>query len=266
MLSADALSIVTASADKTARLWNAVDGTEIAVLKGHENSVDIAMFSSDGTRIVTSSYDSARLWSASDGRQIEVFKGHRDHINNVVFGPKGQTVATVSSDITQIWNASNGAKIADVAGATKVYFSPDAQLIMTLPLNNTVRLWSAANGLEIAVLSGHTDRVNSGRFSPNEEHIVTASFDKTARIWPYYSKVQTLIDCAKEIVPRCLDRSQRKKFYLSPEPPRWCITGPGLEAETESANWQPKWPYHTDIWRQWLVAKDRGEEPPLPEK
>jgi WD40 repeat protein len=56
--------IVTASEDKTARLWDADSGQQIgAPLVGHEGRVISAAFSPDGKRIVTASEDkTARLW------------------------------------------------------------------------------------------------------------------------------------------------------------------------------------------------------------
>ena len=64
--SLDGKRVVTASADKTARLWNAETGTEIAVLKAHEGTVWSVAFSPDGKRVVTASADeTARLWDVS---------------------------------------------------------------------------------------------------------------------------------------------------------------------------------------------------------
>ncbi len=37
--------------------------------------------------------------------------------------------------------------------------------------------------MQLVVLSGHTDRVFGAAFSPDGTRIVTASLDKTARIW-----------------------------------------------------------------------------------
>jgi WD40 repeat protein len=61
--SPDGRRIVTASLDKTARIWDASSGQEIHVLRGHEDSVSSAAFSPDGTRIVTASLDNTvRVW------------------------------------------------------------------------------------------------------------------------------------------------------------------------------------------------------------
>lgn len=55
--------VVTASIDRTARIWDSASGKEIVVLKGHEDVVRSAMFSPDGRHVVTASLDkTARVW------------------------------------------------------------------------------------------------------------------------------------------------------------------------------------------------------------
>jgi WD40 repeat protein len=64
--SPDGKRIVTASADKTARVWTADGSGEPVVLKGHEAFVRSAAWSPDGERIVTASDDqTARVWPVS---------------------------------------------------------------------------------------------------------------------------------------------------------------------------------------------------------
>jgi WD40 repeat protein len=49
--------VVTASWDKTARVWDAATGAAIATLSGHSGWVNSAAFSPNGTKIVTASWD-----------------------------------------------------------------------------------------------------------------------------------------------------------------------------------------------------------------
>ena len=51
--SPDGSRIVTASTDKTAKVWDARTGAEVLTLKGHTGQVTSASFSPDGSRIVT---------------------------------------------------------------------------------------------------------------------------------------------------------------------------------------------------------------------
>jgi hypothetical protein len=61
--SPDGSRIVTASADKTARIWDAASAKQIAVLRGHDSYVYFAAFNPDGSRTVTASGDkTARIW------------------------------------------------------------------------------------------------------------------------------------------------------------------------------------------------------------
>ncbi|MEH2331155.1 nSTAND1 domain-containing NTPase, partial [Nostoc sp.] len=89
--SPDGKRIVTASADKTARVWD-ISGKQIAELKGHTSYVNSASFSPDGKRILTASDDkTARVWDIS-GKQIAELKGHTQPVNSASFSPDGKRV------------------------------------------------------------------------------------------------------------------------------------------------------------------------------
>jgi len=55
--SPDGRQIVTASDDKTAKVWDTHTGKELMTLKGHDGGVMSAVYSPDGQRIVTAGAD-----------------------------------------------------------------------------------------------------------------------------------------------------------------------------------------------------------------
>jgi len=68
--SPDGRRVVTASVDKTARIWEANTGVQVGLIKGHDDAVSSATFSPDGRRVVTASLDKrARLWRAFPATQ-----------------------------------------------------------------------------------------------------------------------------------------------------------------------------------------------------
>ena len=147
VFSRDGGYILTASFDKTARLWERTSGKNTLIYRGHERYVSSAVFSPDGEYILTASFDdTARLWDRSSGKEIMVYRGHKDDVNSAVFSPDGEHILTSSDD-------------------------------------QTARLWDRSSGKEIMIYRGHEEWVRSAVFSPDAQHILTASFDGTARLW-----------------------------------------------------------------------------------
>jgi WD40 repeat protein len=61
--SPDGTRVVTASSDKTARVWDAATGKPVTSPFQHPAAVVSAAFSPDGTRVVTAGRDhTARIW------------------------------------------------------------------------------------------------------------------------------------------------------------------------------------------------------------
>jgi len=183
--SPDGTRIVTASFDETARVWDATDGKELLVLRGHAGSghyfdrgyVRSAAFSPDGKRIVTASDDkTARIWDAATGKQLAVLRGHTDIVWSAAFSPDGKRIATRSvfasyikepdRDLTvRLWDAATG---AELVGGGLQHDRP----IHFAPLASTLR-----HGKSFAA-----SEIRSVAFSPDSKTIVTTS-DNFARTW-----------------------------------------------------------------------------------
>jgi WD40 repeat protein len=202
---------VTGSSDNTAQVWDAETAKEVEVLRGHEDPVTSAAFSSDGRRIVTASGqvfeskdNTARIWDAATAKQVAVLRGHEWRIVFAAFSTDDKRVFTASEDGTaRIWDAATGREIKVVRGlpvprgsfdlCTRfTAFSPNgSHIVIALgdelaSRDQTARIWDTATGKEIAVLR-HKGHVASAAFSPDGSRIITASRGSTrvgtARIW-----------------------------------------------------------------------------------
>ena len=69
--------IVTASSDRTARVWDVTTEKTLATLKGHSDWVNLAAFSPDGNLVATSALDdSVVIWDRNSGDRIYTLYGH----------------------------------------------------------------------------------------------------------------------------------------------------------------------------------------------
>jgi hypothetical protein len=64
----------------------------------------------------------------------------------------------------------------------------------------------------------------------------------------FFSSAQSVVEYAKQTVPRCLSVAQHKSAYLDPAPPAWCIE-------------LNKWPYDTPEWKTVAQRHARWQEP-----
>jgi WD40 repeat protein len=189
--SPDGKRIVTASYDKTAKIWDR-SGKLVADLKGHTSDVRSASFSPDGKLLVTASSDNtAKIWDRS-GKLVADLKGHQDIVTSASFSPDGKLLVTASYDNTaKIWETS-GKLVADLKGhssnVTSASFSPDGKQILTASSDKTAKIWDRSGKL-VADLKGHTSGVNSASFNPDGKQILTASSDNTAKIWDRSGKL-----------------------------------------------------------------------------
>jgi WD40 repeat protein len=97
--SPDGRSLITASEDRTARIWDFAGATVLRELRGHTGKVYGAAFHPDGTRVVTASEDrTACVWDAGTGRPLMELRGHAGAVNAAAISPDGQMVATGGDD------------------------------------------------------------------------------------------------------------------------------------------------------------------------
>ena len=152
--------------------------TLLMMLNGHTSYVSSVAFSSDGTRIVSGSWDkSVRIWDASTGALLTMLNGHTSYVSSVAFSSDGTRIVSGSWDKSVcIWDASTGALLmmlnVHTDDVSSVAFSSDGTRIVSGSWDKSVRIWDASTGALLTMLNGHTDDVTSVTFSSDNTHIV----------------------------------------------------------------------------------------------
>ncbi|KAJ5358680.1 uncharacterized protein N7496_011093 [Penicillium cataractarum] len=146
----------------------APDPDNTQTFDGHVASVKSVAISPDGAHMVSGSDDTRiRIWDTNSGSCLKILKGHGYGVNSVAFSPKGDKVASGSDDGTvKIWDAEKGA------------------CLRTLESSSEVLIWDVKDGSCEKILEGHTERVYSMAFFPDDTNrIASCSMDHTIKIW-----------------------------------------------------------------------------------
>ncbi|KIM21461.1 hypothetical protein M408DRAFT_36740, partial [Serendipita vermifera MAFF 305830] len=168
--------------------WPAIQN----VIVGHKDPVNSVLFSSDGTRIVSGSWDSAiRVWDAETAEPVAgPFKGHSTEDISMAFSPDGKRTAFGSWKGTiRVWDTETGEMVAGpfevhTSKITCVAFSSDGKRIVSGSSDSTLRVCDAETGEMVAgPFEGHTSKAVCVTFSLDGTQIVCGALDGTIRVW-----------------------------------------------------------------------------------
>lgn len=201
------LFLVTASQDRTAKLWDltglnigkTIKPRSLATLRIHEkdiNSLDLApndRYLASGSqdklvKIFEVDYMSSQGGARGSLRQLGTCKGHRRGVWTVKFSTVDRIVASGAADRTvKLWSLDDFSCLKTFEGHTnsvlRVDFLSQGMQLITSASDGLVKLWNIRDEECIKTMDNHEDKIWALAVSSDEKTIVSAGADSIATFW-----------------------------------------------------------------------------------
>ena len=184
--------LASASADKTARIWDLESLRCQATLRGHQQGVYAVAFSPDSQNLATASLDkTARVWRVQASEETFILRGHEAPLQAIAWSRDGQLLATGSVDQSvRIWSP-DGQLVRHIEKlgnhVTSVRFRRDSrELFFTLGGGGTRDggfIIDLANHRSRLSCTGHENSVLDGDLSRDGSLVATADADGRIFLW-----------------------------------------------------------------------------------
>lgn len=179
--------IGTASADRSARLWDAETGQCLLKYLGHNGSVNSIRFHPADAIICTGSGDgTCHIWRALDSTSEQrSHPGSADEADNITDeeidgfdnADAGIAAIVLKSPLCELKGHEGAVIAAD-------WFTSGKQVV-TASWDRSAKLWDVETAEQVHQLTGHDQELTHTCTHPTQQLIVTSSTDTTFRLWDF---------------------------------------------------------------------------------
>jgi WD40 repeat protein len=205
-LTPDGGRAVSASADKTLKVWDLETSSEIRTLAGHSKWVNAVAVMPDGQRAISASQDGTlKVWDLDTGEVVRTLECYLDPVKWVAVTPDGRRAVSNCRRYslykkTQIWDLDAGEEVSSpfvrFDSAAAVTRMPDGRRVVLSACEDfTLQVWDLDIVKEERTLVGHSNFVNAVAVTPDGRRTVSASSDHTLKVWNLETgtQVRTLV-------------------------------------------------------------------------
>jgi WD40 repeat protein len=187
--SPDGGRLVTASKDRTVKIWDLANGHELLSYTGHTDQVRHVAYSPDGRTIASAGAEpDIKLWDPSTGKDVRTIKGPGNYVTALAFGPDGKHLIVCSDNkqkalnIFEVATGNLRREMADVNITRSLAFSNDGVVLATGIEDGRMKLWeyakiTEANQPEYWAHQDPTGATYQAVFSPDKRTLARCGAD-----------------------------------------------------------------------------------------
>jgi WD40 repeat protein len=225
------------------RLWELTD-RRATLRKTFPDSVQLAAFSGDRTRLITMATSGDSLRNQIEIRDLESDRSlaswsSEDRIPFLVISPDSRLIAIPGTAYTRGWSIAKGATTFDLPSSSisirdlatgelaaqvvipnvavpnrveKMAFTPDGRFLAAGLANGALSIVRVADSEEVARVQ-HPATITAVAFSPDQQYVVTAAKDDTVRLWRW--RMDNLVADACSRMTRNFQYTEWTKYFGS---------------------------------------------------
>ena len=194
--------MLSASGDKTVRVWDHKTGALVKVLQEHKSDIQALAVTPDSARLITGSGgfvgndNTIKVWDLTSLKVIKTLHGHTDWVRTLAVTSDGRRLLSGSNDKTIIeWDLQTWNKVRTYTGHSdlvrEIAITEDDTKFVSASHDQTVKVWDLNQGKEWGTFSGHRFDVDSAVIIPPGRMVASGSLLEI-KIWD--------IDSLEEIV------------------------------------------------------------------
>lgn len=158
---------VSASRDRTLKVWDLSSGEMLRSLEGHSAAVyGVTLTNNDQYAISASGDGDLRTWEVTTGKLINLLTGHEAAVTGVTLTPDGRWILSASDDCTcRAWNTAIAPDKRLLAGHTSSLTAIDvannSNQVVTASTDGTLKIWNLQSGQGLGSFNTHAGKLRS---------------------------------------------------------------------------------------------------------
>lgn len=191
-LTGDGKFAVTGSNDKTVRVWDLAEKSQVCYFNGHTGCVKSVAITSDDKYAISGSTDkTVRIWDLTEKKQMDVLDSHKSCVNFVSITIDNQCFSLSATELI-LWDLKQKNILKQIPLQKIHTVSKDNTYCIT-SYNKYLQVWNLLTKQKTAIFEGHTDTINCAAISNDNSFIASGSADITIRVWDLHEKHQKLV-------------------------------------------------------------------------